>query len=62
MAAFNKGHLLTATLVILRKRCRRRKKAAATLLNKNKEPASELRNWTGKSLVHLFQLYPCQDV
>ena len=35
MAAFNKHHLLAVTLIVLRRRCRRRKNKVE-LLNKNK--------------------------
>ena len=46
MAAFNKCHLLAATLIILRRRrrCLGRKNAAVTLLNKNKRAWIRITN------------------
>ena len=44
MAAFNKRHLLAATLIILRTRRRRRKNAAVTLLNKNQRTWIRITN------------------
>ena len=44
MTAFNKCHLLAATLIFLRRRRHRRKNVPVTLLNKNKRAWIRITN------------------